>query len=197
MLKIGLTGGIGSGKSSVSALFDEWGAYIFDADSVAKSILDTNDTAQSELIAEFGTDVLSGDNKIDKAKLAKIAFQDEDHQQRLNTIVHPYVFNEIDSAFDTILATGKHYVFVVDAALIYESGAYTHMDYVLVVTSHLKIRTERVMTRGGLTRDQFFQRLELQWPDKDKVHMADFVIHNNGTKEQLETEAKKIYDRLG
>jgi dephospho-CoA kinase len=197
MLKIGLTGGIGSGKSSVSALFDEWGAYIFDADSVAKSILNTNDTAQSELIAEFGTDVLSGDNKIDKAKLAKTAFQDEDHQQRLNTIVHPYVFNEIDSAFDTILATGKHDVFVVDAALIYESGAYTHMDYVLVVTSHLKIRTERVMTRGGLTRDQFFQRLELQWPDKDKVHMADFVIHNNGTKEQLETEAKKIYDRLG
>ena len=197
MLKIGLTGGIGSGKSSVSALFDELGAYIFDADSVAKSILDTNDTAQSELIAEFGTDVLSGDNKIDKAKLAKIAFQDEDHQQRLNTIVHPYVFNEIDSAFDTILATGKHDLFVVDAALIYESGAYTHMDYVLVVTSHLKIRTERVITRGGLTRDQFFQRLELQWPDKDKVHMADFVIHNNGTKEQLETEAKKIYDRLG
>jgi dephospho-CoA kinase len=197
MLKIGLTGGIGSGKSSVSALFDEWGAYIFDADSVAKSILDTNDTAQSELIAEFGTDVLSGEGQIDKSKLARIAFQDEDHQQRLNTIVHPYVFNEIDSAFDTILATGKHDVFVVDAALIYESGAYTHMDYVLVVTSHLKIRTERVMTRGGLTRDQFFQRLELQWPDKDKVHMADFVIHNNGTKEQLETEAKKIYDRLG
>jgi dephospho-CoA kinase len=196
MLKIGLTGGIGTGKSSVSSLFHEWGAYIFDADSVAKSILDTNGTAQSELIAEFGTDVLGGDNKIDKAKLAKIAFQDEDHQQRLNTIVHPYVFNEIDSAFDTILATGKHDVFVVDAALIYESGAYTHMDYVLVVTSHLKIRTERVMTRGDLSRDQFFQRLELQWPDKDKVHMADFVIHNNGTKEQLETEAKNIFERL-
>jgi dephospho-CoA kinase len=196
MLQIGLTGGIGSGKSSVSTLFNEWGAYIFDADTVAKSILDTNDTAQSELIAEFGTDVLGADNKIDKAKLAKIAFQDEDHQQRLNTIVHPYVFNEIDSTFDTILATGKHDVFVVDAALIYESGAFTHMDYVIVVTSHLKIRTERVMTRGGLTRDQFFQRLELQWPDEDKVHMADFVIHNNGTIDQLEVEAKKIYDQL-
>ena len=196
MLKIGLTGGIGTGKSSVSALFKKWGTYIFDADSVAKSILDTNDTAQSELIAEFGTDVLGADNKIDKAKLAKIAFQDEDHQQRLNTIVHPYVFNEIDSTFDTILATGKHDVFVVDAALIYESGAFTHMDYVIVVTSHLKIRTERVMTRGGLTRDQFFQRLELQWPDEDKVHMADFVIYNNGTIDQLEVEAKTIYDQL-
>ena len=96
-----------------------------------------------------------------------------------------------------MLAGGKHDVFVVDAALIYESGAFTHMDYVIVVTSHLKIRTERVMTRGGLTRDQFFQRLELQWPDEDKVHMADFVIHNNGTIDQLEVEAKKIYDRLG
>jgi len=197
MLQIGLTGGIGSGKSSVSALFNEWGAYIFDADTVAKSILDTNDTAQSELIAEFGTDVLGANNKIDKAKLAKIAFQDEDHQQRLNIIIHPYVFTEIDSTFDKVLKGGTHEIFVVDAALIYESGAYTHMDYVIVVTTHLKIRTERVMSHGELTRDEFLQRLELQWPDEDKVHMADFVIHNNGTIDQLEVEAKKIYDRLG
>ena len=196
MLQIGLTGGIGSGKSSVSALFNEWGAYIFDADTVAKSILDTNDTAQNELIAEFGTDVLGANNKIDKAKLAKIAFQDEDHQQRLNIIIHPYVFTEIDSTFDKVLKGGTHEIFVVDAALIYESGAYTHMDYVIVVTTHLKIRTERVMSHGELTRDEFLQRLELQWPDEDKVHMADFVIHNNGTIDQLEVEAKKIYNRL-
>lgn len=197
MLKIGLTGGIGCGKSSVSNLFKEWGAFIFDADVEAKSILENNETAQSELIAEFGTDVLNGEGRIDKAKLARTAFQDEDHQQRLNTIVHPYVFNEIDATFDKVLGGGKHDVFVVDAALIYESGAYTHMDYVIVVTSHLKLRTERVMTRGGLTRDQFFQRLDLQWPDEDKVHMADFVIHNNGTEDQLETESKTIFDRLG
>jgi dephospho-CoA kinase len=196
MLKIGLTGGIGSGKSSVSDLFKEWGAYIFDADTEAKRILDFNTTAQSELIAEFGTDVLNANNQIDKAKLARIAFSDEDHQQRLNIIIHPYVFDVIDSTFDKVLATGKHEIFVVDAALIYESGAYTHMDYVLVVTSHLKIKTERVMTRGGLTLDQFLQRVNLQWPDEDKVHMADFVIHNNGTIDQLDVEAKKIYDLL-
>ena len=196
MLKIGLTGGIGSGKSSVSDLFKEWGAYIFDADTEAKRILDTNTTAQSELIAEFGTDVLNANNQIDKAKLARIAFYDEDHQQRLNIIIHPYVFDVIDSTFDKVLASGKHEVFVVDAALIYESGAYTHMDYVLVVTSHLKIKTERVMTRGGLTLDQFLQRVNLQWPDQDKVHMAGFVIHNNDTIGQLEVEAKKIYDLL-
>ena len=196
MLKIGLTGGIGSGKSSVSDLFKEWGAHIFDADTEAKRILDTNTTAQSELIAEFGTDVLNANNQIDKAKLARIAFYDEDHQQRLNIIIHPYVFDVIDSTFDKVLASGKHEVFVVDAALIYESGAYTHMDYVLVVTSHLKIRTERVMTRGGLTLDQFLQRVNLQWPDEDKIHMTDFLIHNNGTLDQLKVEAKKTYDRL-
>ena len=197
MLKIGLTGGIGTGKSSVSALFKEWGAYIFDADVVAKDIINNNDTAQSELIAEFGTDVLGADNKIDKKKLARIAFSDEDHQLRLNIIIHPYVFNKIDSTFDKVLADGNHEVFVVDAALIYESGADTHMDYVIVVTSHLKIRTERVMTRGGLTLNEFLQRVELQWPDEDKVHMADFVIHNNSAEEQLAAEAKKIYNRLG
>tara|TARA_B100000029_G_scaffold325782_2_gene318288 strand:+ start:2770 stop:3363 length:594 start_codon:yes stop_codon:yes gene_type:complete len=196
MLKIGLTGGIGSGKSSVSKLFESWGAYIFDADKEAKIILNNNETAQSEIIAEFGTDVLGHNNEIDKSKLARIAFSDEDHQLRLNTIVHPYVFNEIDATFDKVLSGGKHEVFVVDAALIYESGADTHMDYVIVVTSHLKNRTERVMSRGGLTRDQFLQRLDLQWPDEDKVHMADFVIHNNGTEDQLYQESKSIFDRL-
>ena len=185
MLKVGLSGGIGSGKSSVSELFSKWGAYIFAADSVAKEILNNNETAQGEIIAEFGTDILDGSGNIDKQKLARIAFQDENHQLRLNTIIHPYVFTEIDSKFDIILSNKKHEIFVVDAALIYESGADTHMDYIIVVTSHLRLRTQRVMERGGLTREEFLSRLDLQWPDEDKVHMADFVIHNNGTENDL------------
>ena len=197
MLKIGLTGGIGSGKSSVSELFSKWGAYIFDADSVAKEILNNNETAQGEMIAEFGTDILDGSGNIDKQKLARIAFQDENHQLRLNTIIHPYVFTEIDSKFDIILSNKKHEIFVVDAALIYESGADTHMDYIIVVTSHLRLRTQRVMERGGLTREEFLSRLDLQWPDEDKVHMADFVIHNNGTENDLLEESQKVFDRLG
>ena len=197
MLKIGLTGGIGSGKSSVSELFSKWGAYIFDADSVAKEILNNNETAQGEIIAEFGTDIIDGSGNIDKQKLARVSFQDEYHQLRLNTIIHPYVFTEIDSKFDIILSNKKHEIFVVDAALIYESGADTHMDYIIVVTSHLRLRTQRVMERGGLTREEFLSRLDLQWPDEDKVHMADFVIHNNGTENNLLEESQKVFDRLG
>ena len=196
MLKVGLTGGIGTGKSSVSSLFNDWGAYIFDSDSVAKEILNHDSTAQGEIIAEFGTDILNKEGSIEKNKLARIAFQDENHQLRLNSIIHPYVFRKIDSSFDKILDKGAHDMFCVDAALIYESGADAHMDYVVVVTSHLRLRTERVMERGNLTRDEFLRRLELQWPDEDKVHMADYVIHNNGTKEDLIVESKKVYDLI-
>ena len=196
MLKIGLTGGIGSGKSSVSLLFKNWGAYIFDADSVAKEILKNNETAQNEIIAEFGTDVLNKENKIEKSKLARIGFQDENHQLRLNAIIHPYVFSYIDSEFDKVLELGKHEVFCVDAALIYESGADTHMDYTIVVTSHLKLRIERVMKSGVLTREEFMKRVDLQWPDEDKVNMADYIIHNNSTEDDLIRESKKVFDLL-
>lgn len=196
MLKVGLTGGIGSGKSTVSTIFKKLGAYIFDADSVAKDILENNKTAQNEIIAEFGTDVLGPNEKIKKSKLARIAFQDENHQLRLNTIIHPYIFNVIYKKFDKKSLDKKYDIFAIDAALIYESGLDTHLDYVVVITSHLKLRIERVMTRGELTREEFLKRRELQWPDEDKVHMADFVIHNNGTANGLEEETKKVYNLL-
>ena len=196
MLKVALTGGIGSGKSEVSTLFNKWGAYIFDADEVAKEILDKNKTAQKELILEFGSDVISVEGVIDKKKLSRVAFQNEFNQLKLNTIIHPYVFKEIDMCFEKILNKGHHEIFLIDAALIYESGADTHMDYVIVVTSHLKIRTERVMKRGDLNREEFLKRLDLQWPEKDKIEMANFVIYNNESKAILEKEAKKIYNQL-
>ena len=90
----------------------------------------------------------------------------------------------------------KHSCFVIDAALIYESGADTHMDYVIVITSLLRYRTERVMSRNNITRDDFLKRVSLQWPDEDKVHMADFVIHNNSTEEKLSDEARNVFDLL-
>lgn len=196
MLKIGLTGGIGSGKSSVSAILKSWGAYVFDADKIAKSILNENESAQNEVITEFGTDVLGPDGKIDKTKLSRVVFHDEDHQIKLNAIIHPYVFSEIDKEFEIVLNKGKHDIFVVDAALIYESGADTHMDYVLVVTSHLGLRIERALSKGDLSREEFLKRADLQWPDEDKIHLADFVIQNNGSEEDLLNETKKTYDLL-
>ena len=196
MLKVGLTGGIGSGKSEVSKFFHKWGSFIFDADKEAKNIIDKNETAQQEIIKEFGSDVINIDNKIDKQKLARVAFQDEFHQLNLNSIIHPYVFKKIDDTFDKIKLDNKHKIFVVDAALIYESGADTHMDYVIVVTSLLRYRTERVMSRQNITRDDFMKRVALQWSDGDKEHLADFIIQNNSDLKSLEKESKNIFESL-
>ena len=196
MLKVGLTGGIGSGKSELSRFFEKWGAYIFDADKEAKIIIDTKESVQKEIIAEFDTNILNAENIIDRKKLARIAFQDEDHQLRLNSIMHPYVFQEIDKQFDNVSSANKHKIFVVDAALIYESGADTHMDFVIVITSLLRFRAERAMGRGNMTREDFMKRVDLQWTDKDKAHMADFIISNNNSLEGLKKDARKIFDEL-
>ena len=196
MLKIGLTGGIGSGKSEVSKFFQAWGAYIFDADREAKHIMDKDKSAQKEIVKEFGSDVIDANQNIDKQKLARIAFQDEFHQLALNSIIHPYVFKKIDSTFDEIQQKNNHNCFVVDAALIYESGADTHMDYVIVITSLLRYRTERVMARNNITREDFLKRVSLQWSDEDKEHMADYVIQNNSDLNKLKKESKKIFDLI-
>ncbi len=196
MLKVGLTGGVGSGKSELSRFFAKWGAYIFDADNEAKIIIDTKEFVQKEIIAEFDTNILNAENKIDRKKLARIAFQDESHQLRLNSIMHPYVFQEIDKQFDNVSSANKHKIFVVDAALIYESGADTHMDFVIVITSLLRFRTERAMGRGNMTREDFMKRVDLQWTDEDKAHMADHIISNNNSLEDLKKDARKIFDKL-
>ena len=196
MLKVGLTGGIVSGKSELSRFFTKWGAYVFDADKEAKIIIDTNESVQKEIIAEFDTNILNAENKINRKKLARIAFQDEGHQLRLNSIIHPYVFQEIDKQFDNVSSAKKHKIFVVDAALIYESGAHTHMDFVIIITSLLRFRAERAIGRGNMTREDFMKRVDLQWTDEDRAHMADFIISNNNSLEGLKKDARKIFDEL-
>ncbi|MEC8838825.1 MAG: dephospho-CoA kinase [Candidatus Neomarinimicrobiota bacterium] len=196
MLRIGLTGGIGTGKSAASKILEKLGAYIFDADKEAKRILLSNETIKSELISEFGSDIMTGDGNVDNNKLARVAFQDQDHQLKLNTIVHPYVFKEIDKNFDRELDNGKHDIFVVDAALVYESGADTHMDYVIVITALIKTRMERALARETLSREEILKRVDLQWPEEEKVALADFVIHNDGSEEELIKNITDIYIEL-
>ena len=196
MLKIGLTGGIGSGKSEVSKFFQAWGAYIFDADKEAKNIINTDKSAQKEIIKEFGSDVIDADQNIDKQKLARVAFQDEDHQQRLNYVVHPHIHNAIDKHFNEILDQNKDELFIVDAALIYESGYDAHLDYVIVVTAQLKHRMERALNRNTLTREEILKRIDFQWPEEDKTSLADFVIHNDGSEAELNDQIIELFKKL-
>jgi len=196
MLKVGLTGGLGSGKSTASQFFESLGAYVLDADVTAKELIDKNKDVQKELVKEFGTDIIDASEKIDKKKLARVAFQDEDHQQRLNYVVHPHIHNAIDKSFDEISENNQHSLFIVDAALIYESGYDAHLDYVIVVTAQLKHRMERALQRKTLSRDEILKRIDFQWPEEDKISAADYVVHNDGTEEDLKKQIAIIYENL-
>ena len=196
MLKVGLTGGIGSGKSTASRYFESLGAFVLDADEEAKKLITSNETVQHELISEFGTDIIDGTGRVDKNKLSRVAFQDEDHQQRLNSVVHPYIFNLIDKEFNRVFNDKKHGVFIVDAALIYETGFDAHLDYVIVVTAHLKNRMERALGRETLSREEILKRVDFQWPEEEKVNMADFVVHNDGTEVELQKNIESLIKKL-
>ena len=196
MLKVGLTGGIGSGKSTASRYFESLGAFVLDADEEAKELITSNETVQHELISEFGTDIIDGTGRMNKNKLSRVAFQDEDHQQRLNSVVHPYIFNLIDKEFNRVFNDKKHGVFIVDAALIYETGFDAHLDYVIVVTAHLKNRMERALGRETLSREEILKRVGFQWPEEEKVNMADFVVHNDGTEAELQKNIESLIKKL-
>ena len=193
MLKVGLTGGIGSGKSTASSILSKLGSYIFDADAEAKIILDSNKDVQNNIIEEYGSDVLDHDGIINKKKLAKVAFQDEDHQIILNSIIHPFVFKELDKQFNKISNQNKHASFIVDGALILESGLDQHLDSIVLIASLLKYRIERALKRGNLSREDILRRIDLQWTDEQKAEMADHTIYNNGTEKELEEEIKEFH----
>ncbi|MBT7524057.1 MAG: dephospho-CoA kinase [Candidatus Marinimicrobia bacterium] len=196
MLRVGLTGGIGSGKSTASNFFEAFGSFVINADEEAKKLMSSNETVQHELIAEFGTDIIDVSGQINKAKLAKIAFQDEDHQQTLNSVIHPYIYDSIDNQFNSVLKNGKFDIFIVDGALIFESGYDVHMDYIIVVTALLKNRIERALGRKTLSRDEILKRINLQWSEEEKVNLADFVIHNDGSEEDLKNNVKSLIEKL-
>lgn len=190
MLKVGLTGGIGSGKSTASSILAKLGSYVFDADTEAKIILYNNEEVLNNIVKEFGDDILDHDELIDNKKLAEIAFQDEEHQIILNSIIHPFVFRELDLRFSNISSQNKYTSFIVDGALIFESSMDQHLDIVLLIASSLKFRVERALDRGTLSREDIIRRNELQWTDEDKATSADYTIYNNGTEKELEEKIK-------
>ena len=196
MLKTGLTGGIGVGKSAAAKAFNKLGVHIFDADREAKKLLDSSAIVQNDLMAEFGSDILDNTGKIDRRKLASVSFQDEYHQMSLNSIIHPHIFEKIDEDYQKISTKSKASFFMVDGALIYESELDRHLDYIIVVTAKLSIRMERALKKEILPRKDILRRIDLQWPCEKKIQMADFVIHNDTTKKDLQSQVKEIFDRL-
>ena len=171
---IGLTGGIGSGKSVVAKIFATLGIPVFNADDEAKRIMQTSPEIKSKLIQQFGMDIYN-ESGLDKEKLASIVFDDPFQLQLLNAIVHPVT---IQAAKAWAAKQTSPYV-IKEAALIFESGAADGLLKVIGVTAPLSLRTHRVMQRDGITKDQVDARMRNQISDTIKMRLCDYVIENN------------------
>ncbi len=189
MLKIGLTGGIGSGKTTVSQIFKILGVPVFDADTAAKEAMEHNPVLKEKLINTFGAAVFV-EHKLNRKYLADIVFNDAHQLDVLNALVHPIT---IAAAADWFATQNSPYV-IKEAALIFEAGAGVGLDYIIGVFAPTALRIKRVMDRDHLSREDVLSRMKRQIDDQIKMKLCDFVIQNNNqallTKQVLELHEK-------
>lgn len=179
MLKAGITGGIGSGKTTVCKIFETLGIPVYYADDRAKWLM-THDPELVEAISNtFGKDAYLPEGQLNRAYLAKVVFGDDEKLAQLNALVHPAVFRDgyqWHSSQINVPYTLR------EAALLFESGSYRAIDKMIVVTAPLPVRVKRVMERDQVTEAAVMARIEKQWPEEEKVKRADFVIFNDGDR---------------
>lgn len=176
-LKVGITGGIGSGKSTICRIFEVLGVPVYDADSQTKVLMQTYPPLVTAIKEAFGEEAYLENGELNRAFLSNKVFKDASQLARLNAIVHPLA---IQAAIDWALAQDAPYT-LKEAALLFESGSYQHNDYNILVVADEEIRIQRVMERDGITREQVLDRISKQLPDEEKRKMADFIIDNSGT----------------
>ncbi|WP_333862402.1 dephospho-CoA kinase [Sphingobacterium sp.] len=174
-MKIGITGGIGSGKTFICQLFKALAVPVYNADDEAKKLMNTDLRIRESLIAAFG-EATYKDGMLDRAFLAQQIFSDKEKLELVNGIVHPIV---IQAAKDWAEQQKARYS-LKEAALLFESGSYKDLDYTILVTAPLSVRVQRVMERDGVTEEQVMERISKQLTDDEKIKMADFIIINDG-----------------
>ena len=174
MLKIGLTGGLGSGKSTVAHIFEVLGVPVFYADAASKSLMDDNETVKAAVMQAFGDKVYPA-GKLDRKYLAEIVFKDEQKLALLNSIVHPATLKHADQWM-----TKQTVPYVIkEAALIFESGSHQSLDYVIGVKAPLPLRLQRAMKRDNISRDEAMSRVNRQISEEIKMRLCDFIIAND------------------
>jgi dephospho-CoA kinase len=193
MLTIGLTGGIGSGKSTVTRFLEELGAPIIDADKVGHAIYAPDGPAHSDVIAAFGRGILASDGTIDRKKLGPIVFADADALKRLNSIVHPKMFARMRELIEHLRAGGEHNPIVVEAAILIEANWQALFDEIwLVIASKARV-VERIERDRGWKPEQTEARIQAQLPDEERQKHSTLVITNNGTIDELREKVAHLW----
>ncbi len=175
MIKVGITGGIGSGKTTVCHIFELLGIPVFYADTEAKKLMVEHKGVKSEIIAIFGEEAYTENGQLNRRHISNIAFQANEKLELLNGVVHPAV----KEAFLEWAAQQKSPYVLKEAALLFESKSYLDNQYNILVSSPLETRIERVMKRDSTSREKVLERIAKQLPEEDKIKLADFIIYNN------------------
>lgn len=196
MLLVGLTGGIASGKSLVSHVFRELGAFVIDADRIVHDLLCPGEPAWQEVVSCFGEDILLPDRRIDRRKLGRIVFADGEKRSWLNRCIHPRVFEVYQAQVRRMKQGGETAVVVFDAALLIETGYHRKMDRVVVVYAEPGQQLSRLLERDRITEDEALARIGSQMPLKEKRSRADYVIENTGGREETERRAREVFGKL-
>ena len=196
MILAGLTGGIGSGKSQMALVFERLGAYLIDADQLAREAVQPGSPAHQQIIDLFGPTFLNPDRSLNRAKLARLIFEDENKREQLNAIIHPYVFAEEKRLQKEIGQKDPGAVILFVAPLLIETGADRRMQKVILVSANRETQLKRIIQRDGLTNDEALQRLEAQLPLEQKKDRAHYIIDGTQSIESLEKQIRKIYREL-
>ncbi|MDH3251155.1 MAG: dephospho-CoA kinase [Ignavibacteria bacterium] len=194
-LRVGVTGGIGSGKSSVCSIFRELGRVVLGADEIAQTVMEQDPDVRRNIMAAFGADSYLPSGALDKTRMGAVVFGSASSRKRLNAIVHPAVFGALDRAIDDLPSANRHPYLIIEAALIFESGMDKRLDYTVVVHADEETRIERLMLRDHVERPDVLRRMAAQLPAEMKVERGDFIIENNGPVGELRPRVLFI-DRL-
>lgn len=180
---IGITGGIGSGKSTVSGMFRQFGAEIIDADEISRNVAKKTGSAFCEVVGSFGVEILQENGEIDRKKLGQIVFSDKNKLMVLNEIIHKYVFIEMEKR----IKESKAEIIILDVPLLFSNDFRIEYDYSVGVTASVSERIKRVKTRDGLTEEEILSRMNNQISDKELEEKADFIIENNDYDKTLKS----------
>lgn len=192
MRVVGLTGGIASGKSTVAGWFSAWGAFVIDADQVARDVVRPDGPAYDAVLAHFGRRILDVDGRIDRVALGRIVFDDADQRRALEAILHPAIRRESTRRFARCAARLGIY----EASLLVETGAWREFHCLVVAACSAETQLRRLVARGRLDEADAIKRLAAQFPLDRKVELADYVIDTGGTLEETESRAREVWEVL-
>ena len=196
MLKVGLTGGLASGKSFVGHALADLGCYLIEADKLGHDVMMPGAEAYDAIVREFGRDILDAEGRISRRKLSGIVWNDPERLEKLSSFVHPPVQQREEIRMAEIARTDPRAIVVVEAAILVETGRYKSFDRLIVVTCDPEQQMERALERGSYNKEEILARLGRQLPLEEKLQVADYVIDTSGYKEATLEQVRTVYGKL-